>query len=110
MGGSAAEDTTQHRTTNTHIHKQTHYWGQCRLCGCHHRRVGAVAGGELRGQLLPERDQHTTEVLPLVMPAVPPLAAGNILSVASVTPSPADTTNGITVVGAWRRTFSFSAA
>ena len=57
LGGSAAEDTTQHRTTHMHTHTLLRGW--------HRRRVGAVAGDELRGQLLPERDQHPTKLLPL---------------------------------------------
>ena len=49
------------------------------------------------------------------IPAVPPLGGREHirLSVASVTvsvtPPPTDTTNGITLLGAWRRIFSFSA-
>ena len=58
--------TTRHGNTYIHTHTQTHTtpWLP--------PPRGAVAGGNLRGQLLPERDQHATEVLPLVMPTVPP--------------------------------------
>ncbi len=60
-----------HHTTWDHIHTYTHTYTNTLLRGCR-CRVGAVAGGELRGRPLSERDQHATEVLPLVVPAVPP--------------------------------------
>ena len=47
------------RKTPHNIGPHTYTYTYTLLRGCHRRRVGAVAGGELRGQLLPTDTPHT---------------------------------------------------